>query len=446
MDFEYENGVGPVDLSSPFLKSSSYNQPSIFQQRKRKTFWPSKETAKLTRQGPASDVIAPSEFPNLRAPTGQTTFFSDIPRSNSPDKPLPRVPNTPLFRTPRAPKPIIDSSPIGGDSPSTPNQDADSEATPELFSRRKSPSKMVPHTPAADDRKTSPKKKRNSLLAMFTPTRRSPTKSTVAYSRKAESRIIRRRDRNKKRSETEDSETDGDKKLRSKNTGFIQGTLAPFFKVIEDHPNVPSMLINYLQALSNLVLFLFVAYLVWSMWSGIVKDVNKGVAQGVIDATHIINDCKAQFDQMNCNNPVRSAIEICNDLARCKEQDPTHVARGQVSARTFAMILNDFAEHISWKAMFFYLAAFVIFLVCNNLTWNGLRNKFTPDHQYQYMHPPPTPQRFPSNGMYPQTPYGVHGYYTPAYLHSQQHSQMEPGPTPGASQDHRRLLNEEYGS
>jgi len=146
---------------------------------------------------------------------------------------------------------------------------------------------------------------------------------------------------------------------------------------------------------------------------------------------------------MNCEKPARSAIDLCDQLSKCIAKDPEKIARAQVSARTFAKIINDFAEPISYKSMIFYLSAFTIFWYTTNATWNGLRNKLSfggHNGQHQQMGPPPTPHRQASGGMYPpNTPYGV-GFYTPGYLHSG----MEPGPSAVAGAEHQRRL-EHYG-
>jgi hypothetical protein len=189
-----------------------------------------------------------------------------------------------------------------------------------------------------------------------------------------------------------------------------------------------------------MALILFSMYVVWSLWAGIMGDVDKGVHETKSETLIEIMNCKQDWIHMNCDKPARSAYEICDQLAKCIAKDPEKIARAQVSARTFAKIINDFAEPISLKAMAFYLSIFAIFWYTTNATWNGLRNKLSPEQfmHHHPMHPPPTPQRHPSDGMFPpSTPYGV-SYYTPAgYIHS--HSTMEPGSSavPGAENQRR---------
>jgi Di-sulfide bridge nucleocytoplasmic transport domain len=308
-----------------------------------------------------------------------------------------------------------------------------------------SPKKMAASVMTEEGR-TSPKKKRESFMdRVWSPSKRNFFKGP--YSRKAEQRVVKRRAQKAiKSSKSHDPDADSDSESRTKKEqqpearkGFVQGTLAPWLKVVEDHPNAPSILITYLQLFTNMALIFFSMYVVYSLWCGILSDVDKGIHESQAETFLEIAACNKDFEQMNCRNPVRAAIEICHELQKCIDKDPKKIARAQVSARAFAKIINDFAEPISLKAMAFYLSIFAIFWYSTNATWNGLRNKLSPEHfqphQYHPM-PPPTPQRLPSNGMYPpNTPFSV-GYYTPGhYLQSA----MEAGPSAVPADSQRKI-------
>jgi hypothetical protein len=454
MDFAWDNRTGPVDNQSPFLtavqKATQSNGSSQGgHNTKRKLDCRGTQYSTLTYAGPRSEFESPakplSSFPSLRPAAGQTTLFSNLPRSSSPEKQLPTVPNLDIFKTPRKIEPDFFSS--GGETPETPNNDADSEATPEPL-QRLSPKKMGSQSVIADEKKTSPKKKRESFMdRVWSPSRRNFLKP---YSRKVEQRVVKRRAHQKtsKSSKSHEAESGSDTESRTrdskstKQSGFVQGTLAPWLKLVEDHPNAPSILITYLQLFTNMALIFFSMYVVWSLWSGILGDVDKGVHETKSETLIEIMHCRQDWIHMNCDKPARSAIQVCDQLAKCISKDPEKIARAQVSAKTFAKIINDFAEPISLKAMVFYLSIFAIFWYSTNATWNGLRSKLSADHfvTHHQMMPPPTPQRHPSNGIYPpSTPYGIH-YQTPgAYLQSA----MEPGPSAVVGEEHQRRL--EFG-
>lgn len=316
---------------------------------------------------------------------------------------------------------------------------------------RISPKKAGSQSVVASEKAASPKKKMDSFMdRIMSPSRKNFLKP---YSRKAEQRVVKRRANQKQSAKAltryQDVESDSEAPRHRHNANdqpqkasFVQGTLTPWFKLIEDHPNAPSILIGYLQVLTNGAIMLFFMYVAYSLWSGIVGDVSKGVDETMSETMLEIMNCKKDWGAMNCDKPVKSAIDICDQLARCMNRDAEKVAKAQVSARTFAKIINEFAEHISYKAMAFYLALFSIFWYFTNATWSGLKTKLSPDHfvHGQQYHPmaPPTPYRQTSNGMYaPNTPYGM-GYHTPGgYLQSG----MEPGPSSVATSNEQRRLD-----
>jgi Di-sulfide bridge nucleocytoplasmic transport domain len=326
--------------------------------------------------GSRSEFESPSRsrsvFPNLRAPTGQTTLFSNLPRPVSPDKPLPSVPNLDSFKTPRKFEPEFFSS--GGETPNTPDTvDADSEATPDPKIRGGSPSKLAmglfssrangSSMAAVDEKKRapSPKKKRDSWISRLvsSPSRREALTSALKpYSTKAEKRVNKRRARTKTHSRSADltpdsgSEDDSGKNVKSKKEGGgFHGTIASYLRLVEDHPNAPTILITYLQLLSNFLLICFSIYVVSSLWSGILGDVDKGVRETQSETMLEVMACKQDWLTFRCEERPERTRELCETLAKCIAKDPEKIARAQVSAKTFAKIINDFAEPISLKAM-----------------------------------------------------------------------------------------------
>jgi len=179
---------------------------------------------------------------------------------------------------------------------------------------------------------------------------------------------------------------------------------------------------------------------VYSLWCGILGDVDKGVHEHKSEALLEIMNCKADWNTFKCENQLERTRELCDTLRKCISRDPEQVARAQVSARTFAKIINDFAEPISLKAMVFYLSVFAVFWYGTNATWNGLRNKLSADHiQHVYHQVPPTPQRQLSGPHPPPTPFG-NAFYASGYLPQG----MEPMTSPMAnSQADRGQI--EYG-
>jgi hypothetical protein len=341
---------------------------------------------------PKGTTSLPSSFPSLRAPANQTTLFSSFqPRSASPDKPLPAPPPPNqdydrLFRTPR--KPSADFVSSGGETPDTIDDSnaADTEATPEmlgqrLLKRRNSPTKGLskkngePVTfkaggPAeeTDGRTRSPKKKRESLFSRLwnSPSRMEALKG---YSTKAESRVVKRRSRQTgtrsvarrttSKSERYYSDSDSDytgaksrrrHKKEDYDTSTPGGKLTYYVKLIHDHPDLPRILIDYLQLFCNFVVgavIFFVLYWLWSMVKGEVED---EIAEEMAKALIQVRNCQLDYDQANCASGNPRFRDVCEGLEQCKNRNPERVGKASMIALTLGKVVTKFTEPFTWKA------------------------------------------------------------------------------------------------
>ncbi|KAF2663846.1 hypothetical protein BT63DRAFT_430102 [Microthyrium microscopicum] len=433
MEFSWQNGKGPVDENSPFLTAvgrQSANNPLLHKRPRSEFESPNKS-------------FSTSNVPSLRPAANQTTLFPRSP--SSPDKPLPPPPSQTIdieaFRTPRrAPAfdftsgddttPQEDSIKRGVGGFSFDSPDADSEATPDPRIQRYrgmggSPSKGSQEE--RRERRPSPKKRSSLLGRLFNSPSTKRDKMIGPYSNKAEKRVTKRRtEKSRSRSHkhnTYDSDTDLeqiDAVKKDKEPGGVHGTLKNFLSLVENHPNAPRILINYLQLMTNFLFFLFGAYVLISLWRGILGDVSNDVDEATSKAILTLQGCRKDWEIFQCggSNPPERTRVLCEDLAKCIAKNPDKVSRAQLSAKTFAKIINDFAEPISLKAMTFYLTAFTISWMVMNASWNGLRNTLTPDYfQNQHYPPPATPSRQASAGALQYgTPYHPSvGYYGNAY-------------------------------
>lgn len=114
MDFEYQNGTGPMDARSPFaqLSGNAQRNQSDNSAKKRKStspFLSGTRTSTEASTGGWSSVFSSSNsptksFPSLREPASQPHFFNQPAIPSSPNKSLPALPTNardPLFHTPR---------------------------------------------------------------------------------------------------------------------------------------------------------------------------------------------------------------------------------------------------------------------------------------------------------------------------------------------------------
>ena len=167
MDFQYDNGTGPINSQSPFMKAALNNQR--FQQPtpggSRKSVFSSFTRKPQTQMDSTTDAAHQGDYQTFDSPTRPGAS-----RNTSPTKPLPPVPAfNALYTTPRKPVPDVhmeDSS--AGETPKSPERQDDSEAgTPAerlALERRKLggglDSRSAPVLPTMSSVQISPRKER----------------------------------------------------------------------------------------------------------------------------------------------------------------------------------------------------------------------------------------------------------------------------------------------
>ncbi|CAD0095864.1 unnamed protein product [Aureobasidium vineae] len=369
MDFQYENGTGPLDERSPFAqvgRNSLRNNPNT---NDKKLFGsPNKST-----------------FPSLREPASQPHFFSS-------PKPLPALPpsmrNNPLFATPRK-LDVDDFASSGGETPKSPERnDVDSDATPDMslrskFSNLDTMSKPV-FTAGGSMKKDKDKdslSRRQSWWKGFKDLASSP-RSKDDYAHGAERKIMKKRSKEQqalitRRDSVSDSETEPKpiqvtkpRKVSSKQDKSLDLPAPPqeqqhqqqaptkhwtltLFEFITAHPTLPHVLSFYAQLLLNMFLIGSVMYILYSFWATIRGDVDKKTSIAVAEVLSQMAACARDYKQNSCGLETRPPVleNACNNWEQCMNQNPHNVGRARISAHAFAEIFNSFIEPISYKAM-----------------------------------------------------------------------------------------------
>ncbi|KAL1618311.1 hypothetical protein SLS54_007288 [Diplodia seriata] len=466
MEYEYSNGTGPVDESSPFITA----QRNANAANKKRTYGLFDSPNKST--------------PSLRPPASQSFYFSHAPPTidnhngrSSPTKPLSSVPEhlrDPKFSTPR--KPVTDFNfSSGGETPETPGDpdadNADSEATPDssfmgFKSRFMAGGKNRDVSPTKSPTKEPKERRRDSWVGGIAKMLGSPGKekdvTKTPYSDKLEKRIIRRRQKETGRRRTtgrsrRDADADSDEEDRGKDGK--NNVIGAILSYIDSHPNLPHTLSYYAQLVLNFFFVGCIICIVYSFWSAIQSDVNIEADRAIAEALAEMAICARDYRENRCEPATRvpAMAQLCDNWHACMNRDPKKVGRARVSAHTFATIFNSFIEPISWKAMFFCLIIVIVCLFVNNIAFTKFRNTHPVHHQQGHHDPsqqyqqwqqqqqwgvPPTPQRYPSGGWdTPGHPMMIGGFYqTPAHHSMQQLGGFEPRPsqTPGGPGAHQQ--------
>jgi hypothetical protein len=243
----------------------------------------------------------------------------------------------------------------GPENLSSPEQ-ADNEDTPEA-------PKSTAEFTGLD---AKPAKKRNSLFNFYGRFAPSPGRGDTARPKFSDA-IARRVHKKRRRAQnvekhltiarraSEDSSDDDFSKPTSPNEAPPpqMGRLASLFSFIEQYPNAPALITKYFQTLANAAILTFAFYIIYSVWSTIRADVDRASEDSAADILAEMAACAKNYVDNRCGGHHRlPALEtVCNNWELCMNRDPTSIRRAQVSAHTFAQIINSFVEPISLKTM-----------------------------------------------------------------------------------------------
>ncbi|KAG8631479.1 hypothetical protein KVT40_000619 [Elsinoe batatas] len=464
MDFEYENGTGPVDYRSPFGALSNNPQRSFASMSDS----PSKKRGNASHFGSPTRPAAPSHRPTDSQP------YARMPSPTKPPSPLKSFGTQFNFKgnpfsTPRKIEPDIASS--GGETPKSPEQSIlDSDATPDnsinfrgvaarfdaATAPTLSPSKAK-NKPVANVAERDPKEKRRDswLWRAASYVTNSPTsyhtsgKGEVVRgpSHDADNKVVKKQQKKRRGdavrqliklrkdslSESEDSRPPSPSKSkrkwgRSKKDEPLPeppraGGIGNFFKFLTDHPTLPQILSWYAQLTLNFFLVSSLIYLLYSFYATIKGDIDKKSTEAVSELLAEMAICARQYTDNRCAPETRvPAMEtVCNNWEKCMNRDTRAMGRAKISVHTWAEVFNAFVEPISWKAMIF--SSLLIFgcVALSNLPFSMIRHRAderaAANHHHYYGNVPPTPGRQFSN---PDM-----GYWTP---HAQNMG-LEPAPS-----------------
>ncbi|KAK3118007.1 hypothetical protein LTR53_000043 [Teratosphaeriaceae sp. CCFEE 6253] len=411
MDFEFQNGTGPMDGRSPFAQFASQNAQRFVPSSRKRNYDTYDSPPKSATHQPASPFKALPPTPAFNA----------------------------LFNTPRKTAADIDDS-SAGETPRSPEQNNDSDATPDRANLRSALGRVeaasMPAQPGAE--RPSPHKANSWITTQLikaktkfaSPGRGEITRvdHTSGMERRVEKRrkreINRKESRRRRHSMSDSASDDDDDAPRSRHTQIssprktsagsqhqhpLSSTtppqrkehwLATLYTFLESHPTIPHILSWYAQLAFNLFLLTSLAYLLATAYRAFAADVDKRAHDAMADVLAEMAACAHQFTANRCARGERvPAMEIvCEGWAKCMTRDPARVGRAKVSAGTLAEIFNSFVEPISYKAMVFTcvlvfgcfgISNFAFGLLRKTEAMGGAGGGYPPQGYY----PPPTPQR-----------------------------------------------------
>ncbi|KAL9073682.1 MAG: hypothetical protein Q9161_002720 [Pseudevernia consocians] len=406
MDWQWQEGHGPTDTDSPFLKGaadSSQNRGGFAGQKRSASFLDSPPKSCVPSVGPSGSQI----FPPPSTPSTKPSFsFRNFP-----------------FTTPQKQMETDFSSGAEQSSPAN----ADTDDTPEpsargVLSKGKGPTTQF-------EGKISGKKSSSpGLFSKFSSLGRSEMgrRSHLAVTRsKGKVQKRRRRDgdsdvrsaprRTSNDADFEEQPISGAGIQQKPKTAQQMGVIPSVLTFIDAHPGLPNTLSYYVQFLLNLFLAVCVMYVLYGIFSTISNDITE---RAMMESSEILAEmavCAREFKENKCERDSRvPAMEtVCNNWEKCMQRDPYKVGRSRLSAGMFAEIVNSFIEPISLKAIIVSVSVIVGCFTVNNLTFGLWRARThhpaSPPQHPPYMHHPPQQRMgFPPANEQFYTPYQNH--------------------------------------
>ncbi|KAF8624815.1 hypothetical protein AX15_005702 [Amanita polypyramis BW_CC] len=160
-------------------------------------------------------------------------------------------------------------------------------------------------------------------------------------------------------------------------------------------PDMPYVLLGYLQFFFNLSLILLFLYLVMQFILTVQRDVEQRISGYSMEIIQEISLCALQHrDNLCSTNPVPAMVRQCSNWETCMNRDPTVVGRAKVGAELIAEVVNGFVEPISWKTLVFVLTSLSFLTIFINTLLSLYRSRHHPNSassQVAYPAPPYPP-------------------------------------------------------
>ncbi|ORX90521.1 hypothetical protein K493DRAFT_265657 [Basidiobolus meristosporus CBS 931.73] len=149
--------------------------------------------------------------------------------------------------------------------------------------------------------------------------------------------------------------------------------------------DMPYIISGWLQLFFNLFLIAVILYIILQFIYTVQRDIDIKVEEYSMAILEEIGKCSKDYITNQCS-PVELRLpglkDLCNTWEACMKRDPTVIGRAKVSAETFAEILNNFVEPISYKTMIFFTLLIFGSLFLSNFAFGFLRSRTRSDYQY----------------------------------------------------------------
>ncbi|PSR84444.1 Di-sulfide bridge nucleocytoplasmic transport domain-domain-containing protein [Coniella lustricola] len=408
MDWDWENGRGNLDPTSPFTHQAQSNRAD-------------NPHNPFQAAASGSTPFFPANFnaaPRQSSPLSQSMVAA--PSRDLFDPSLQRTSTAPVFRTTK----FTDPTKYKEASFLTPHNEQSEMDFDDTTIMTEVSEMEVPDSPEINRSEyvDSPDLRSPETPARMTASARRSGKGPIARSTTLEWPVdrVRKRPRNnrdrdigstRKRlpggcdEDDSDYDTFADGQRRRRAAPEHMGWLYYILSTISSNPEAPIIFSWYLQVFINAFFGGLLLWIAWGIISAVRGEVIYSSEKAKLNLLAEIEHCSKQYVANRCS-PIADRIPavegLCNEWDHCMSQDPNSVAGVKASVSHLADIVNEFTTRLSWKSICVILLFAVVLVFANNLVFS----KFRQNVRHYNQHQPGEPQHARQSGMgFPMTPH-----------------------------------------
>ncbi|KAF3759976.1 hypothetical protein M406DRAFT_219453, partial [Cryphonectria parasitica EP155] len=399
MDWEWENGRGAVDATSPFAQVQPQRTPAAQPSASSSS---SQSNSQNNPFNGAARQTSPTRNPFAAAPPSRSIFSPNLQRTSKGSAFRNVTFTTPAFSTPQTSR-LAD---IDFDDSPAMTEASELQETPEAEKSDflESPSMSSPERPA-----------RSVAQAMRSGKGSLPRATGVGLPNdRVRKRARNNRDRDIGSTRTRlpggcdeddsDFEEYNDSRDRRAKSRENMGWLYYILSTISSNPEAPIIFSWYLQVFVNSSLGGLLLWTAWGIVSAVRGEVIYSSEKAKLNLLAEIEQCSKQYAANRCS-PISErapALEhLCNEWDQCMTQDPNSVAGVKASVSHLADIINEFTSRLSWKSITVILIFAVVLVFANNMAFSKFRQHV---RHYNQQRPGEAQPSHPAMG-FPMTPH-----------------------------------------
>lgn len=144
---------------------------------------------------------------------------------------------------------------------------------------------------------------------------------------------------------------------RNKKKEEPKGFLGTVLHMLDQHPNAPDNLYNWVKFLINTTILGTIGLVGYIIWDTVRTDIRNANESARSQLMSKMTECQNQYLRNECARKDRPPAldEFCNSWYDCSMQDPDSIMRVRVTVKQIAEIINEFSDAMNLKAWVSFL-------------------------------------------------------------------------------------------